>query len=230
MKARSHSGSSETGFRAAARVGRAAAREKSPSRSGVDRRVLGVRSARAAAPPSSSPAPRGAPRPPRRDRRRPRRDARHGARAEPAVGGRQAVAQGPGRPATQPAQSSATSAFAGTNQVQSINEWTPKIRTIEAIVIIPMRSGSNGRPRSRRRTPVTRNAATAQPTVATSESAEADQAEVGERLHRVAVGVPDGELVGAVARSRDDEGARAGADGRRRLEYVEGLAPVASAH
>ena len=55
----------------------------------------------------------------------------------------------------------------------------------------PTRSASQGSPRSRRRRPTVRAAADSHAPAASSESAEPDPAEVGERLHDVAVGVAD---------------------------------------
>ena len=66
-----------------------------------------------------------------------------------------------------------------------------------------MRSAAKGSPRSRRRSPVARAAATSQATSASEREREPDQAEVGEHLHGVAVRVADVELVRAVARARD---------------------------
>ena len=99
---------------------------------------------------------------------------------------------GGARPATQPAHSSAGTALPGTNHVQSIAECTPKTITTTASVAMPTRSASQGSPRSRRRRPIARAAAASQATAASSETAQPDPAEVGERLHDVAVGVADG--------------------------------------
>ena len=59
---------------------------------------------------------------------------------------------------------------------------------------------------------------------------EPDDAEVGERLHDVAVGVPDVERLRAVAQARRRVAFRAGAERRVRLEDLQRLVPVARAH
>ena len=108
------------------------------------------------------------------------------------------------RPTIQPPHSSATPALAGTNQVQSTAECTANTATTASSVSMPTRSASNGRPRSRRRRPVARNAASSHATAAAA-TREPRPAEVGERLHDVAVRVADGERVGrgsACGRSR----------------------------
>jgi hypothetical protein len=84
----------------------------------------------------------------------------------------------------------------GTNQVQSISECSPKISTTVASVSSPIRSGSNGSPRSRRRSPVARAAAQHPRDRREQREPEPDQPEVGQRLDRVAVRVAHDEPVG----------------------------------
>ena len=88
-------------------------------------------------------------------------------------------------------------ALPGTNHVQSISEWNANTSTTVAIVSSPIRSGSYGSPRSRRRSPVARDRRHDPRERAEQRHAEPDQPEVGERLHAVAVGVPDSTRAGA---------------------------------
>ena len=97
------------------------------------------------------------------------------------------------REATQPAHSSAGTTLPGTNHVQSIAECTPK--TIATTASVRQRRRAR-RPRAGRgragAAPIARAAAHSHAPAASSESAEPDPAEVGERLHDVAVRVLDG--------------------------------------
>ena len=68
-------------------------------------------------------------------RRSPARRSAAGSRAG------EAVRPSSPRPASQPAQSSATHAVPGVYQVQSIIEWAPNTTTRQSMLSIPIRSG-----------------------------------------------------------------------------------------
>ncbi len=80
-----------------------------------------------------------------------------------------------GRAITQAAAISPISALAGTNQVQSTSELTPKTSAIAISVAMPTRSASHGSPRSRGAAPAARSAAQPQRPSASSDSASPAQ-------------------------------------------------------
>ena len=167
----------------------------------------------------------GAARAARRGRRR-----RGGHRLEPEPRAQRAA---PGDPAR--AQQRAARRWPGRTRSSRSSECTPKTSTTVASVASADALGVPGQPAVAPPQPERRAAARqSQAHSASSESGEADPAEVGERLHDVAVRVADGERVGAVARARGRVGAGAGADPRadrvdlERLVASSGRAPRTS--
>ena len=95
---------------------------------------------------------------------------------------------------------------------------------------MPTRSGVHGARRPAPQSPTVRVAAASQAASSASETPMPTGAEVGQRLHDVAVGVAHVERVGAIARA--DRRVAPGADPERlvRLGDLQRLVPVAGAH
>ena len=95
---------------------------------------------------------------------------------------------------------------------------------------MPTRSGVHGACRPGPQSPTVRVAAASHAASRASETRHADGAEVGQRLHDVAVGVAHVEGVGAIARADRRVAAGAHPESLVRLGDLQRLVPVAGAH